>query len=252
MKVYTHNGSEYRLPNELNDFQLAMYTHMIDWKWAHLTREPGHYGGRPYDAILPEELKGQYHPIYPPVVERFLSHQCRFPFKTHTFIGHMASSQAACANLFLPLLQCPDAAAQVLRCVKPDLDRIATDQLDSGFRLEFWDEPYNTLRDHTPAAGTDADIAIAYYDQAGDLKLWLIEHKLTESEFTTCGGYRSRGRDHPGRTDATAPSTSPRTRTCVTTIACRATDTGISRWRTQGCSRWAACGLAEDARSRGG
>ena len=25
------------------------------------------------------------------------------------------------------------------------------------------------------------------------MSLWLIEHKLTESEFTTCGGYRSKG-----------------------------------------------------------
>ncbi len=195
MRVHTHNGLPYRLPNELNDFQMAMYIHLIDWKRSHLTEEPGYHGGHPYDAVLPDEFRKQYQPIYPPIVERFLSHQRRFPFKTHKFIGHMASSQAACASLFLPLLQHPDAAAEVLRSVKPDLDRIATDHLDAGFRIEFWDEPDNMLNDHTPAAGTDADFAIAYYDKAGGLKLWLIEHKLTESEFTTCGGCRSRGRN---------------------------------------------------------
>lgn len=195
MRVYNHNGSTYRLPNELNDFQMAMYIHLIDWKWANLTRTPGYYRNQPYDAILPDELKKCYQPIYSSIVDRFLDHQKRLPFKTHKFIGHMASSQAACVNLFFPLLQHPVAAAEVLRSVKPDLDRIATDQLDEGFRLEFWDEPDNMLNDHTPAAGTDADFAIAYYDKVGNLKLWLIEHKLTEGEFTTCGGCRSRGRN---------------------------------------------------------
>jgi hypothetical protein len=110
----------------------------------------------------------------------------------------MASSQAACANLFIPILENPDIAATILSCVKPDLNKIATDHLDRGFRIEFWDEPDNVLNDHTPAAGTDADIAIAYYDHQGDLNLWMIEHKLTEAEFTACGGYKSRQRtkDH--------------------------------------------------------
>lgn len=172
-----------------------MYVHLIDWKRRHLTQEPGYRAGQPYDAILPEDFRKRYQPIYPPVADRFLTHQRRFPFKTHKFIGHMASSQAACASLFLPLLQRPDEAAEALRSIKPDLRSIATDHLDAGFRIEFWDEPDSMLNDHTPAAGTDADFAIAYYDQAGDPKLWLIEHKLTESEFTPCGGFRSRGRN---------------------------------------------------------
>jgi hypothetical protein len=49
------------------------------------------------------------------------------------------------------------------------------------------------LNDHTNVSGTDADIAIAYYDNLGNLNLWMIEHKLTEVEFTTCGGFKSRG-----------------------------------------------------------
>ena len=106
----------------------------------------------------------------------------------------MASSQAACANLFLPILQDQLIATEVMRAVKPDFDRVAVDYLDQGYRVEFWDEPYNLLNDHTPAAGTDADFAIAYFDQDGALCLWMIEHKLTEKEFTICGGARSKGR----------------------------------------------------------
>ena len=57
----------------------------------------------------------------------------------------MASSQAACANLFLPLLKYPVEAARVLRAVKSDLQAIAVDWLDSGYQLEFWDKPDNAL-----------------------------------------------------------------------------------------------------------
>ena len=78
--------------------------------------------------------------------------------------------------------------------MKPDFQKLATDELDDGFRIEYWDGTGNEkgiLGDHTPAAGTDADIGIAYINQENELCLWLIEHKLTEQEFTTCGGYRS-------------------------------------------------------------
>lgn len=194
MQIYLEGGRRYRLPGGLSDFQREMYIHLINWKWAHLTTEPGEFKTCEYDAILPEEFKSGLDPLYGPIKLRFREHQRNYHFKSHEFLGHMASSQAACANLFLPILQDPVLAAEVLRAVKPDLDHIAVDYLDQGYHIEFWDEPYNLLNDHTPAAGTDADIAIAYYDHNGALSLWMIEHKLTEKEFTTCGGARSKGR----------------------------------------------------------
>lgn len=194
MHIYEEGGRQYRLPGVLSDFQREMYVHLINWKWAHLTTQPGEFSDRLYDAFLPEEFKSRLDPLYEPIKNRFREHQRNFHFKSHKFLGHMASSQAACANLFLPILQDPALAANVLRAVKPDLDRVAVGHLDQGYRIEFWDEPYNLLNDHTAAAGTDADIAIAYYDQDGALCLWMIEHKLTEKEFTTCGGARSKGR----------------------------------------------------------
>ena len=144
--------------------------------------------------MLPEELRGKLENLYGPVRQRFRDHQKAFHFKTHKFADHMASSQIACANLFLPIMECPSEAPGVLSAVKPDLVSIATDQLDAGFRIEFWDEPSNLLGDHNKSTGTDSDFAIAYRDQQGDLNLWLIEHKLTEAEFTTCGGAKSKGR----------------------------------------------------------
>ena len=191
MQTYTKEGNVYHLAGQLNGFQLRMYKHLIDWKWKHITRKPGVFRNREYDALFPKEYNGKYPHIYDPILPIIQN----LSFKFHKFFNHMASSQAACINLFLPLLQFPEIAAPVLRSIKPDIKRIATDQLDSGYRLEFWDYKNNCLNDHTKAAGTDADIAIAYYNDKDDLCLWLIEHKLTESEFTTCGGAKSKGRD---------------------------------------------------------
>ena len=192
---------EYRIPSNLSDFQRSMYIHLIDWKRRHLTEKPGHYAGHAYDAVLPEELKGQLPHLYKPIRQRFFDHQRTFHFKTHKFADHMASSQVACANLFLPIMVHPNVASTILKTVKPDLETIAMDQLDSGFRIEFWDDVRNgipdqkgLLGDHNRSTGTDADFAIAYRNHQGELNLWLIEHKLTEQEFTTCGGAKSKGR----------------------------------------------------------
>jgi len=109
----------------------------------------------------------------------------------------MASSQAANVNLFLPILL-NQKVNDVFKELKSDFERIATEQLDNGFRIEFWDGNSNSdkgiLGDHSAIAGTDSDIAIAYYNKENELCLWLIEHKLTEKEFTECGGAKSKGR----------------------------------------------------------
>lgn len=202
MQIHSAGDLKYRLPNSLSDFQIRMYIHLINWKWKHITEEPGYYRGRPYDALLPSSYKKEHYPIYRPIRDRFLEHQKKFKFKSHRFIGHMASSQAACANLFLPILEDPIVAVQILSVVKPDIRRVAIEYLDSGYRIEFWDEPGNMLNDHNKVAGTDSDIAIAYYDKQDNLNLWLIEHKLTEKEFTTCGGYRSKGNKAKHRCDS--------------------------------------------------
>lgn len=188
MEIMEH-GNTYRLPNDLTDFQKRMYVHLIDWKRKNITVKSGKFRGIEYDTLLPHEEQHQL--IYKPVLHQLSEHHQKFKIKYHKFVGHMASSQAACANLFLPILNNPDVGARILRSVKPDLECIETRFLDSGWRLEFWGDEPNILNDHNPASGTDADIAIAYRDKHGDLCLWLIEHKLTEKEFTKCGGFRS-------------------------------------------------------------
>lgn len=208
MKIERINGKDYHLPGGLNEFQLQMYVHLIDWKRAHITTEPGiyEYRGRPipYDAILPEAMIDALRVIYPPVVDELRRHQRANRFRLHTHFNHMASSQAANVNLFLPVLRHP-LGNKVLASIKPDFASLATDQLDHGYCLEYWggnfggdESDKGLLGDKSALGGTDSDIAIAYRNVSGELCLWLIEHKLTESEFTPCGGFKSKDhKNHP-------------------------------------------------------
>ncbi len=194
--------TNYTIPVQLNDFQRSMYLHLCEWKARNITDQPGSFGGKMYDVILPGSMQKGLPHLYGPARVRFLAHQKKFPFKTHKFAGHMASSQIACANLFLPILENPVAAAPILRAVKPDLKSVAVEELDRGFRIEFWDQGVNRLADHDVHGGTGADIAISYRNHEGEVCLWLIEHKLTEVEFPSCGAYRNSANLHKDACDS--------------------------------------------------
>jgi hypothetical protein len=207
MEIIRSKGEEYSLPGSLNDFQQELYIHLINWKWERITRRRGvdETSGIEYDAFLPDDYREKFPFLYPEILPAVRELQERFPFRLHLYFNHMASSQAANLNLFLPILLHPNAA-EILRAVNPDFARLAVDRLYHGFCVEYWDgvEPERKeggpadrgqqrgyLDDKTEAAGTDVDIAIAYYNHNEELCLWLIEHKLSESAFTRCGGYQS-------------------------------------------------------------
>ncbi len=190
MAIHTINGKEYKLPGMLNPFQFDMYVHLIEWKWENISLEPGCVGDVVYDTMFPAEYKETFPMLYPGIVAMAMEHLQKFPFHIHKYFNHVASSQAANINLFLPILQSPEAS-QVFSKLKPDFASLATSQLDNGYRIEFWDEPYGSLNDKNKMTGTDTDIAIAYHNHQNELCLWMIEHKLTEKEFTLCGGAKS-------------------------------------------------------------
>ena len=205
MKTVSIHNENYRLPNGLNDFQQSLYLHLIDWKWSHGIKEPGTSHGNLYDAILPESFLQQekWPHIYPDIQNKLKAHQLKNDFRIHKHFFHMASSQAANINLFLPILHQP-AVNSVLGAIKTDFASLATDCFDNGYCIEFWGGNFDSINgvpddkgllgDKSKMAGTDSDIAIAYRNHQGELCLWLIEHKLTEKEFTECGGYKSKGR----------------------------------------------------------
>jgi Restriction Endonuclease associating with ARP len=203
----------YLLPTQQNAFQREIYIHLIEWKWHAGMMTAGSYRGKKHDAILtPEDAKKRLL-IYDKVHDRLDQHHAKFPFRFHEHFNHMASSQAACVNLFLPLLVSGDVGEEVLRQAKPDLARIDRDQLDEGFCIEYWGaragekpgrgQKVGLLKDKTVGAGTDCDIAIAYRDNDNKRCLWMIEHKLTEPEFTTCGGCLSKARNAARTVDPT-------------------------------------------------
>lgn len=207
MKEKFIEGKTYKLPGALTPFQEEMYVHLINWKWGKNIKEPGIYQKKDkrgivqtyeYDAILPKSVHKNYPLIYPTILKDLQEHRKKYYFKFHQHFNHMASSQAANANLFLPFLL-NQRANDILKLLKPDLKSIAIEKLYKGFRIEFWDGNSNDerglLKDHSSLSGTDSDIAIAYYNHNDELCLWLIEHKLTEKEFTECGGYKSKDRD---------------------------------------------------------
>lgn len=202
MKYY-ENGKVYNMASGLNDFQKMMYMHLIDWKTVHLTDEPGLFKGQPYDYMFP----GDYiksHPI-PPFIyngihDAILEMQKGgFAYKVHKMAYHMASSQSACVNLFMPILldQNADEIVRNIPGVPSDFLKIDRERLFKGFCFEYWGQDFTAgkglLGDHSNAAGTDSDIAIAYINDKYERCLWLIEHKLTEKEFTKCGGCKSDG-----------------------------------------------------------
>ncbi len=205
MKVITIDGKDYRLPNGLNPFQQELYVHLINWKWRNITKEPGTYAGIAYDVILPEVFQGEstWPHIYPDIAKELRRHRAKNDFRIHQHFYHMASSQTANINLFLPVLLHRNASS-ILGTIKSDFASLATKYLDGGYCIEYWGGNSedggvgsgNTgpLNDKSQMSGTDSDIAIAYHNHEGELCLWLIEHKLTEVEFTTCGGFRSNGR----------------------------------------------------------
>lgn len=202
MKIIKINNLDYKLPSSLTSFQQKMYVHVINWKWRNITKDVGYYNYKgskiEYDAILPVACHNNFSLIYPSILEDLKLHKKEYNFKFHLHFNHMASSQAANVNLFLPILLNPNAN-DILKLVIPDFKRLAKSELYKGFRIEYWDGNSNKdsglLKDHSALSGTDSDIAIAYYNLKDELCLWLIEHKLTEKEFTVCGGHKSNDRD---------------------------------------------------------
>ncbi|MFA5545881.1 MAG: hypothetical protein WDA14_09570 [Sphaerochaetaceae bacterium] len=201
MREIFKNGKKYKLPDSLSPFQEKLYIHLIDWKRTNVSAEHGYDNNHiPYDAILPENVRNELPQIYPPIREIVREME----FKHHNYFHHMASSQAANINLFLPILL-NENVNDIMRMIKKDFKKLACSFYNKGFCLEYWGKSSSNkgiLGDHTARSGTDADIAIAYYNTKDELCLWLIEHKLAENDFTKCGAFRSKARD-PKKHDCT-------------------------------------------------
>lgn len=79
--------------------------------------------------------------VYQPAQAQLAAHRVRNTFRIHKHFYHMASSQAANINLFMPILHSPHVDA-ILGRVNPDFKSLATDQLDQGYCIEYWGGNY--------------------------------------------------------------------------------------------------------------
>ena len=191
------------------EFKATVYANLVSYKEQNITKECGNYKGIEYKEFLPEnywerELPAMLYSGINATVSEI--QKSIYKYKPHIFANkHVASSQTACVNLFVPIMESPetDQILMSLEACPKDFKHVAKDQLYHGYRFEFWDsvdeKSKGLLGDHSKQAGTDSDVAIAYYNTKDELCLWLIEHKLTEQEFTTCGAYKSKGNNEEGK-----------------------------------------------------
>lgn len=199
----TIGEEKYYIPKNLTEEQKVIYCHIIDWKRKHITAQRGKFKNNEYDAIFPGEYSVSPM-MYKPLVAKWekMQEDEKYAYKIHEFAYHAVSSQTACVNLFMPILLSEDAndiLPRITGCPS-DFKRIAREELFQGFCFEYWGQDIcrgkGLLNDHSNFAGTDADVAIAYYDTDDRLCLWLIEHKLSEKDFTPCGAYKSDANKH--------------------------------------------------------
>lgn len=187
------------------DFQQKVYSYLIKYKKENLKIDGKGISARgiEHDCLFPKPYCNAKIPVmlYEGIKATVKDIQeSKFAFKPHIAASvHVASSQTACVNLFVPILE-SEYADQILEksgVAPKEFDHIDRDQLRKGYCLEYWESSLEgtkgLLGDHSPHAGTDSDVAITYRNKNNQLCLWLIEHKLTEHEFTACGGYRSKG-----------------------------------------------------------
>lgn len=143
------------------------------------------------ESVFLSESKSLF---YSGIMDKVIELQEKHGFDFHRFVKqpHVASSQAACFNLFIPIME-SRCAVEILKTVKPDIAKIDRSHIEDGYTFEYWrdspspnDGSKGLLNDHSKTAGTDADFALSYIDNENKNCLWLVEHKLTEKEFTQC------------------------------------------------------------------
>ena len=100
---------------------------------------------------------------------------------------NMLSSQAMCFNLFAPLAEDLELAAEVLRPFIPDLARVRQ------IRIEYT-PPNEVFGDQTGRGGVDCDVLLDVELARDRGCVVIIETKFVEPEFSGCG-FRAAGRE---------------------------------------------------------
>lgn len=111
--------------------------------------------------------------------------------KRHVYFDHLNSSQAACFNLFVPLSLDKALSNKIFAGLIPGFKELMSIKFEYSDPKDYLNERKGRS-DNKRNIGTDSDIAIFYHNTNDDLCLCLLEHKLTEKEFTNCNAVRSK------------------------------------------------------------
>ncbi len=179
-----------------SDFKASIEESLKDYKNEKITTDLGEFRGKPNKMVLPDKYDDEHCEtpamLYSGIIDEWKAIQSKCKYKPHIYsYKHIASSQTACVNLFIPILTSA-SANDILKksgIAPKDFDHIDRDSLYKGFKFEFG---VGELLENKSGVVTDADVAIAYINNNNEKCLWLIEHKLTETDFTHCGGYKSK------------------------------------------------------------
>ncbi|MCL5960058.1 MAG: hypothetical protein M1358_12240 [Chloroflexi bacterium] len=143
-----------------------------------------------YPHILPQgHLKEVF---YPPVADEVISYCKKNDVVVHSGALNLKSSQVACFNTMFPLRLNLDLASVALQPLLPGVKAV------TGIEFEYTGNEDATTWLGEPKQGkrgqfrTSVDVIIWWRDADRSL-LTLVEWKYTESEYGSCGGFRSKG-----------------------------------------------------------
>ena len=126
-------------------FRDRIYSYLLSYKLEKITKDQGTFRGLKSDYFLPENIVSKDFPamLYAPIIPIVKEIQnSKYKYKPHIFsYRHIASSQTACINLFIPILESPlaDDILKRLNATPSNFDHIDRDELFHGYRIEFWD-----------------------------------------------------------------------------------------------------------------
>lgn len=174
------------------NFDKILIKHLEGFKLSYLKEVIllGSYKGREYSHIL--HKNDISYNFLPSIREEALKYLEYKGIKKHIYFDHLNSSQAACFNLFIPLQLDIALAKKVFKSILPDFVRLTGD-----IEFEYYHKEKDYLgegrnKEGVVNVGTDSDVAIFYENTKGEKCLCLLEHKLSEQEFTNCNAYKSK------------------------------------------------------------
>jgi len=172
----------------MKDFSNTLISHLISYKKSKLgLNKHGFFKSKEYDHILVEEdLDLNFLPSIKDDAVTFLA-----DVKRHVYFDHLNSSQAACFNLFVPLGLDKELSNMVLKELIPEFNELLKIKFEYSDPKDYLNERKGKTGNNKNI-GTDSDVAIFYLNSEGEKCLCLLEHKLSEKEFTNCNAIKSK------------------------------------------------------------